>query len=471
MQVIFSFDTEDYVDPVSNDSLLRLAQIHTRYGVPACFGLVGEKARFLRACGRRDVIEAVGRHEVAYHSDHHFLFADETYEQKFLPEYMEVQPWDRGITRLLAEESRGIRDIAEIFGRRPATWLRTFGDWAAHYSYTYSRLGLPIYAYGPRFHAQDCMPIWYCNQLAVANPRLMYEQNLHNEEMTPQEMLEEHKANFLKHLEGGTPRLGFVNHPTRFISDIWWETPNWWYEILDPPPRAQWKVPPRFSPEKTESLLWIAEEFVRFVGELDDVEFLTFIDFLEPYGQQSSWVTRQDLSRLASGLHDRPAYQTMDGQTFSPAELFGAFAYALAEPEVQEIPVRQIIGPTEDPVETPPGCSASEEAFVDACRCVELGIRDRNRVPHAIEVGSASVGPGGFLLAMARALQGKGESDIDIPPAENLPVSLHEDDYDVIAGANPASYMQKQGEFDMPNARQRVRLQYWTVKPAARSQA
>ena len=210
MEVIFSFDTEDYVDPVSNDSLLRLAQIHTRYNVPACFGLVGEKARFLRACGRRDVIEAVGRHEVAYHSDHHFLFADETYEQKFLPEYMEVQPWDRGIARLLAEESRGIRDISEIFGRRPVTWLRTFGDWAAHYSYTYSRLGLPIYAYGPRFHAQDCTLIWYCNQLAVANPRLMYEQNLHNEEMTPEEMLEEHKTDFLKHLEGGTPRLGFV---------------------------------------------------------------------------------------------------------------------------------------------------------------------------------------------------------------------------------------------------------------------
>ena len=469
MQVIFSFDTEDYVDPASNDSLLRLAQIHTRYGVPACFGLVGEKARFLRACGRRDVIEAVGRHEVAYHSDHHFLFADEGYEQKFVPEYIEVQPWDRGIARLLAEESRGIRDITEIFGRRPVTWLRTFGDWSSHYSYTYSRLGLPIYAYGPRFHTQDCAPIWYCNQLAVANPRLMYEQNLHNADLTPQEMLEEHKASFLKHLEGGTPRLGFVNHPTRFISDTWWEVPNWWYGILDPPRRAEWKAPPRFSPEKTESLLWIAEEFVKFVSELDDVEFLTFVDFLKPFGQQATWVSRPDLSRLASGLDDRPAHQSVDGQTFSPAELFGAFAYALAEPDVQEVPVRRILGPTEDPVETRPGCTASREAFLDACRAVEFSIRDRNRVPHAIAVGSSNVGPGGFLLAMARALKDTGDGEVDIPPAENLPVPLHENDYEVIAGANPTSYIQKQGKFDFPNSRQMVRLQYWTVKPAAKA--
>jgi len=467
MQVIFSFDTEDYVDPVSNDALLRLAQIHTRYGVPACFGLVGEKARFLRACGRRDVIEAVGRHEVAYHSDHHFLFADEAYEQKFVPEYMEMQPWDRGVSRLLTEESRGIRDIAEIFGRRPVTWLRTFGDWAAHYSYTYSRLGLPIYAYGPRFHTQDCTPIWYCNQLAVANPRLMYEQNLHREDLTPEEMLEEHKANFLKHLEEGTPRLGFVNHPTRFISDIWWEEPNWWRGILDPPPRARWKAPPRFDPEKTESLLWIAEEFVRFVSELDDVEFLTFADFLAPYGQQCSWLSRTDLSRLASGLEDRPAHQSMDGQTFSPAELFGAFAYALAEPHVDEVPVRRLLGPTEDPVETPPGCAAARETFIDACRAVEFSIRDRDRVPHAIALGGVRVGSGGFLLAMARAVEGPGRERIDIPRAENLPVPLHENDYDVIGQANPASYIQKREEFDAPNARQMVRLQYWTVKPAA----
>ena len=173
MQMIFSFDTEDYVDPVSNDSLLRLAQIHTKYDVPACFGLVGEKARFLRDLGRRDVIEAVSRHEVGYHSDHHFMLPDYDYEQEFVPEYVEKQPWDRAMARLLAEESRGVHDIGEIFGKRPVTWLRNYGDWAPQYLHTFAQLGVPIFAYGPPFHNTAHEPIWYCNQLVIANPRLM----------------------------------------------------------------------------------------------------------------------------------------------------------------------------------------------------------------------------------------------------------------------------------------------------------
>ena len=298
----------------------------------------------------------------------------------------------------------------------------------------------------------------------------MYEQNLHREDLTPEEMLGEHKANFLKHLEGGTPRLGFVNHPTRFISDIWWEEPNWWRGILDPPPRAQWKAPPRFDPEKTEALLWIAEAFVRFVSELDDVECLTFVDFLEPYGGQCGWLSRRDLPRLASEVKDQPAHRSLDGQTFSPAEIFGVFAYALAEPDVNEIPVRRILGPTEDPAETPADCSAARETFIDACRAVEFGIRDRDRVPHAIALGGARIGPGGFLLAMARAMEDLERERIDIPPAENLPVPLHENDYDVIGEANPASYIQKREAFDAPHTRQMVRLQYWTVKPATKAE-
>ncbi len=458
-----------YVDPVSNDALLRLAQIHTRYGIPACFGIVGEKARFLRTCGRRDVIEAVARHEVGYHSDHHFMQPDDDYEQKFVPEYVEKQPWDRAVARLLAEESRGVHDVAEIFDTQPVTWLRTYGDWAPQYVSTFARLGIPIYGYGPKFHAHDCMPIWYCNQLAIANPRLMYENNLHREDLTPGEKLNEHKQNFLNHLENGTPRLGFLTRPTRFISNIWWEEPNWWTGILDSPPRARWKIPPRFKREKIESLLWIAGEFVKFVGELEGVEPLTFSDFLDPYKIRRRWLSRAEIERLAGGLTDRPVYRQLDRETFSPAECFAAFVFALAFPQIHDIPFRHILGPTEEPVETPPDCRVSRQDFLDACHATEMFIRDKNRVPHLIHVGPARVGPGGFLLALARAAQTPDLERIEIPPANNLPVPLHADDYDKLNQGNPAAYVQKRDTFDFPNTRRMSQLQYWTVKPAART--
>jgi len=466
MQVIFSFDTEDYVDPVSNDALLGLAEIHTRHGVPACFGLVGEKARFLRTCGRRDVVEAVGRHEVGYHSDHHFMFADYDYEQEFVPEYIEKQSWDRAMARLLAEESRGVRDVAEIFGRPPVTWLRTFGDWAPHYLCTFAQLGVPIFAYGPPSHNLDPALIWYCNQLVVGNPRLMYENNLHHEDLTAQEKLDGHKCAFLKHLEAGTQRLGFVTHPTRFIADTWWEQPNWWDGILEPPPRGTWRIPPRFSREKTEELLWIADEFVRFVGELDDVEPLTFADFLAQLPPRRQWLTRPDLERLAADVGERPEYGRLDAETFSPAELFAAFAFALAEPEIENVPVRRVVGPVEAPSTTPPGIHVSRQDLLHACRATEMFLQDKNRVPHMVKIGSGEVGPGGFLLAMAGALRAPRADPVDVPAADNLPTPLHPDDYERLGGGRPAAFVQKR-TFEFPNTQRISQLQYWTVRPVA----
>ena len=465
MQMIFSFDTEDYVDPVSNDALLRLAEIHSRYDVTACFGIVGEKARFLQTCGRKDVIEAVARHEVGYHSDHHFILPNTDYEPEYIPEYIEKQPWDQAITRLVYEESRGVRDVAEVFGQQPVTWLRTFGDWAPQYTHTLSRLGLPVYAYGPRFHTQDCAPIWYCDQLAVANPRLMYENNLHRDDLTPQEKLDAHLQAILKHLEDGTPRLGFVTHPTRFITDIWWEEPNW-MDQPTAPPRERWRIPPRFSPDKIESLLWIAEGVVKFVSELDGVEPVTFRDFWEKHRDSRCWLSRSEVRELASGLAEAPAYRCLGSETFSPAEMFAAFTFALARSDIQDIPFRHILGPTEEPAATPAGCRVSRPDLLGACHAVEMYLRDRARVPHVVEVGGIPVGPGGFLLAMGRALREPDSEVVDIPAADNLPVPLHANDYDLLGEGTPASYIQQRKGFDFSNTRRMSQLQYWTVKPA-----
>jgi len=65
------FDTEDYILPRSDDALLALARMLSEEGIKATFRLVGEKARRLAARDRWDVIEAVGRHDIGFHSDLH----------------------------------------------------------------------------------------------------------------------------------------------------------------------------------------------------------------------------------------------------------------------------------------------------------------------------------------------------------------------------------------------------------------
>jgi hypothetical protein len=64
--VILWFDTEDYVDPITDDAALRIANDLTTLGVHGTFKVVGEKARVLQQRGRIDVIQALGRDCIAF---------------------------------------------------------------------------------------------------------------------------------------------------------------------------------------------------------------------------------------------------------------------------------------------------------------------------------------------------------------------------------------------------------------------
>lgn len=478
MEMIFSFDTEDYVDPISNDALLRLAQIHTKHGVPAVFGLVGEKARFIHVCGRDDVVEALRDHEVAYHSDHHFILPNWRYDPRHMPAWVNEKDWDSAMDRLLAEESRGIADIGEIFGVRPVTQLRNYGDWTPQVMAAHARLGLGVHAYGPVFHNTDPTPVWYCNQLQVANPRLMYENYLHDFDLTPQEKLERHIADVQKHLDEGTPRLGWVNHPTRFIADTWWEEPNWWGHC-DDPPRSEWAWPERFDAETTEELLWIADELVGWVAGHPEIEFRTFREFYEEYKPTRVWVTDEEVRGLAKRVGDRPAMVTYANETYSPAELFGVFAHALGAHEGEEHekademhPLRRILGPTEEPVKHAGG-TTDWFSMMDTCKEVEFFIRDHGRVPAAIEINGEDVGPGQFMIAMASMLRGPVPEVVTVPPADNLPEEYAPGHYEAIETQGfPMGYIQFQGrreELDFSAIRRQAKWQYWTFKVATKT--
>src|SRR3954469_14969503 len=71
VNVIFWFDTEDYLLPADDDASKRLAEMLTERGIRATFKIVGEKARILEKRGRTDVIAALKKHDIGYHSNYH----------------------------------------------------------------------------------------------------------------------------------------------------------------------------------------------------------------------------------------------------------------------------------------------------------------------------------------------------------------------------------------------------------------
>src|SRR5678816_4000005 len=71
VNVVLWFDTEHYIEPTADDAAMRIANDLSAEGVRATFKVVGEKARMLEKRGRRDVIQALSRHAIGYHSNWH----------------------------------------------------------------------------------------------------------------------------------------------------------------------------------------------------------------------------------------------------------------------------------------------------------------------------------------------------------------------------------------------------------------
>ena len=73
----------------------------TRLDVRATFKIVGEKARVLEQRGRRDVIAALKRHDIGYHSNTHS-------QQPTIAVYLQNAGWEDGAAEFYRREEQGV---------------------------------------------------------------------------------------------------------------------------------------------------------------------------------------------------------------------------------------------------------------------------------------------------------------------------------------------------------------------------
>src|SRR5208337_985069 len=120
--VVLWFDTEDYILPASDDAALRVAELLTRQGVRGTFKVVGEKARTLERRGRTDVIEALKKHEIGYHSNWHST-------QPSPAMYLAHLGWYEGVAEFDRRERPGFDDVKRIFGTAPTCYGQPGSSW------------------------------------------------------------------------------------------------------------------------------------------------------------------------------------------------------------------------------------------------------------------------------------------------------------------------------------------------------
>ncbi|MBI4026341.1 MAG: hypothetical protein HY360_15255 [Verrucomicrobia bacterium] len=161
MHSLLYFDTEDSFSPPafgSDDIVLWIADLLSRYQVKGSFHVIGDKARRLERRGRRDVIRAVSRHDVSSHFNRGSVHPA-TVEQ------VAAADWEAGVRITLQEEETGFRDIERIFGKCAAL-TRHGGSYAPQIIQAISRCG-KVY-YGAPFQLPEHRVFWFCGNLVFS---------------------------------------------------------------------------------------------------------------------------------------------------------------------------------------------------------------------------------------------------------------------------------------------------------------
>lgn len=370
------FDTEDYIDPASDDAALRLAKGLEALGVRATFKVVGEKARVLEHRGRTDVIAALSWHDIGYHSDTHSIPPAPAV-------YMQKLGLEEGAREFERREGQGIADIKRIFGVTPSCYGQPGNSWAPQPNLTLRKWGVPVYMDDGDQVGFDNQPFWYGGMLYVFNlKRFAMRADINNDGA-----LNDAKAKFdaavaaLKARGGGVVQTYY--HPTEWSSTEFWDGVNFKYGAN--PPRSEWKKPQARSRESAEKAFQILFDFVKHVKSTPGVRIITARDLPELVQKSQPISKDAALQMLAQSLDAH--------QSWSAADLL--LAALGVSPRYVDGPARRAV------TSLPAGSALPQWAFEKAKVDASNYIATNNRLPSEVWIGDDSLSLTDFAATLA----------------------------------------------------------------------
>ncbi|MDO1449413.1 hypothetical protein Q0590_24270 [Rhodocytophaga aerolata] len=465
MDIYLWFDTEDYLLPASDDAALRLADMLTKEGVRATFKVVGEKARTLERRGRQDVIDALKKHEIGYHSNWHSVHPTPA-------QYLSALGWEEGVTEFVRREEPGAKDVARIFNQQPSCYGQPGSSWGPQSFAAMRRMNIPVYMdFGNHINLFD-QPLWYGGVLTIFHlgHTLRMELGGKNE-------LEKAKKDFMaakaQILAQGGGAVHIYYHPCEWVHQEFWDGVN--FNKGENPPREDWKLPPQKSAKETELAFETFHAYLKWMKKQEQIRFVTARDALTIYADQAlkHTFTIPEVEALAKAVTDSIHFQVGEGWAVSPAEIFSLLNNRIAAPLNPDKTNQAFIlpdtlyGPTEPgPIlESPYTTSVNQlqRTAVD----VASYLQQHKRIPATIWLGSKGVSPEVYLSTIARLIPLLGNSK---PPQtiECKPAKLTTTQYIAQDSEQLWGWLFPTG-WHSPALMELAKLQAWTIKPAIRS--
>jgi hypothetical protein len=394
--VVLWFDTEDYILPASDGAALRLAEWLTSEGVRATFKVVGEKARTLEKRKRDDVISALKKHEIGYHSNWHSV-------QPSPALYLSNLGWDEGVAEFDRREGPGRADVQRIFGQAPTCYGQPGSSWGPQSFGAMRKWDMNVYLDDGSHVQLDGKPYYYCGALTLY--RLTHTLRA---DLTKPNQLETAKEKFAAAhkalLAEGGGLVSIYYHPCEFVHKEFWDGVN--FRNGANPPREEWKQPRTQTDEESKQSYRIFEDYIRFIKRFPEVQFITASEAAKLYRDRSRREFRpEELKEIVAAATGDVTFQRRADCTLSASEVFVLLNDFVALVDTKDAPLPHLettpLGPTGSvPVLT---ASVTTDASQFRRTAVDVAdfIRKQGRIPSSVWLGSSPVPPEAYLRALA----------------------------------------------------------------------
>jgi hypothetical protein len=437
--VVLWFDTEDYVDPIADDSALRIANDLTSLGVHATFKVVGEKARMLERRGRSDVIQALGRHCIGYHSDWHSIQPVPALDLQHLGLLEGAEEFER-------RQRSGFEDVGRIFGITPVCYGQPGSSWAPQSNLALRRMGVHVYLDEGTQVGYGDQPIWYGGLLYVFNMG-PYQIRADIDHQKPESDAFRQFDAAAKHFsENGGGLISTVYHPTEMVHTEFWDAVNFAHGAARP--RNEWVLPHRRSKEDAERCFQILKGYVEHAKAIPGVEFVTANDLLRIYATPIPPLV--DRLELARHFTQSINFLSTESGDLSAADILL---------ELLELPAQYVDGPTQLGVTNYTEKTIPDFLFESALNDVKSFIKTNHRLPSEVFVGSRTLSLADFAATVSGHLLSPGPIRIKTGKLD------FQKYFSTDARASFAWPIHPEG-FAPEELLSLARLQGWTLKPA-----
>ena len=393
--IIFSFDTEDYINEYAAEGILRLATILKEEGLVGCFNVVGMMAEALVEWGRQDIIDALQYHEIDNHSHRHSLHPT-------IDEYTDRADFEGALADFIKDERIGEEKLKRIFGVTDMPAACPPGSstsYVAHYGY--AKMGYSLYCGDDLFDKRQSRPIYACNIATT-----WYTSGLDKRLFTA---TEEELREYLETRVAPSHTFVMWHHPQRAYCTTYTDIDNL-YGVNTP--KEQWVISPAHTDEEIETFYKNFRLLLRLIKADPRFNVITYRQLAEKLKEAPRVINRDNLPALRAQLEEY-FFPVTTPNSFCIADVFHACRKLLCGE--QEHVCGEVYGFLDEPFAVTEPTTLQKKHLIAAAR----SLSGEGFLPEFIYVDDKKIGPADFLrAAMAVLVDGVEEYTVNPAPAQ-----------------------------------------------------